>query len=216
MSKDTVYFELLEFMNEDVCPVCALIEKRVKNSMDSFLFECVNDPAVRKTINSSGGLCDYHSEMLLQMGDPLAHAIIYHGLIENALKNIKKDNFEQYRSHSDCKYCKMVGEFEEMYTKAFVAGFAKEDFAKKYTNGGMLCMAHLDMIKELCGKKRRKSSVYAQILDVTKNKYNVLLEQLSEIQRKSDYRFTHEKWIEDEIKAWKRAVGVINDKTGKR
>ena len=55
MAKDFVWHELYDRMENDCCPVCALIEKRLHQAMDRFLFDSVNDRGLRKKIADAHG-----------------------------------------------------------------------------------------------------------------------------------------------------------------
>ena len=41
-----------------------------------------------------------------------------------------------------------------------------------------------------------------------------MLDSLSEIKRKNDYRYSEEEWTNDEKTAWKKVVGIINGRRG--
>ena len=45
----------------------------------------------------------------------------------------------------------------------------------------------------------------------TIEKYETLLHDLEEIQRKSDYRYKDEDWTESEKKAWRQVVSLLID-----
>ena len=42
--KHTAYFNLVDAFRKEGCPICYLIKKSVHQSMDTFLYENVNDP----------------------------------------------------------------------------------------------------------------------------------------------------------------------------
>lgn len=213
--RDTVYFNLLEQIEDDNCPVCSLINKRIEEAMDSFLYENVTSLPIREEINRARGMCNYHSSMMLKMGNPLAHAIIYENLISIAIKDVDAGQFNKYITHEDCRYCRLAKDNEAIYSKAFLDAFSQEEFREKYRKDGMLCMVHLHTIQQLA-RRSLKNGTYKTIRDMTMNKYNELLGYLAEIRRKNDYRFMDEQWSDKEKKAWKQAVAVTNDKAGIR
>jgi len=179
--------------------------------MDGFLYESVNDISLRKNICNSNGLCNFHAYMLMEMGDPLAHALVYSDLLKKAIDNMSGINLKQnnlYQSHNDCLFCKQAKESEDTYIIAFADAFEDTEFKEKYISGGMLCMPHLELIKNL---KRHEVD---KIVDISLEKYRGLINDLSEIKRKNDYRFSSENWTEQEKTSWKRAVKVINAQKG--
>lgn len=209
MSRDTVYYEIMDMMQDNCCPICELIKKRTLQSMNAFLYESVNDIGIRKELNEARGLCNHHSAMLLAMGDPLSHAIMYGDLIKEAVHDAEHDNYQPYDDHSGCRYCKASLRAETTYATAFLYDYPDDEFQEKYKGSGMLCMSHLHMI-QVSSEKNKLERIYKTIRSDTLEKYDYLMTCLSEIRRKNDYRFSDEEWTEDEKSAWKKAVGVIN------
>ena len=145
--------------------------------------------------------------MLMNMGDPLAHALIYSDLLERALQYTHKPNIKKqaciYQTHPDCLFCHQAAESEHVYIKAFVDAFNDDDFKARYMSGGLICIPQLI-------KAERDQKNIDKITQATRKKYKNLIYQLSEIRRKNDYRFSEEPWSEQEKTAWRRAVSVIN------
>ncbi|MCX7658007.1 MAG: DUF6062 family protein [Oscillospiraceae bacterium] len=198
-------------MQEDNCPICELIHNRTQKSMEAFLYESVNDPALRSQICNSNGLCNFHAYMLMDNGDPLAHALIYNDLLEMSIKQIKrpiinKKPEKSYQSHPDCLFCRQEKAAEDVYIKCFIEAFNDNDFCLKYEQQALLCLPHLELIKEYKNTDK--------IIETTLQKYKSLMGNLMEIKRKNDYRFSGEPWTEEEKAAWKKAVSVVNAKRG--
>lgn len=218
MSKDMVYNALIESMTEDRCPVCALIDKRIRQAMDGFLYGSVNDTSIRKQLSDAGGLCNYHAAMLESMGDPLAHALIYSDLMKLIVKDMDSPfpmTLEKLTDRNDCYFCCHAEDMEKIYCRAFVQYYGHDEFKQAYSDGGMLCSVHLKIIAESKKHESEADSIDGIMAD-TKEKYLRLLEQLEEIKRKNDYRFAAEPWTDGAKDAWRRAVSVINDMTGTR
>ena len=158
MQRDMVWHER---MRDGECPICGLIQDRTKKSMDGFLYESVNDPLLRDKICKSGGFCNYHAYMLMDMGDPLAHALIYSDLLNGAIRNFQTPLLKKqegiFQSHSDCPFCLQAAECEEIYIRAFADSISDDDFKTRYIESGMLCLAHLEMIK--MGKNRGNAEI---------------------------------------------------------
>lgn len=86
MEKHILFFELFDSLELDECPICHLINKRINQFIDGFLYESVNDPKIREDIDNAQGYCNYHVWKLQSAGDPFAHSIIYGDLVRNAIK----------------------------------------------------------------------------------------------------------------------------------
>ncbi len=211
MSRDTTWFELYDSMKDNQCQICTLSSKLIDNAMDGFLYESVNDPYLREKIKKAHGLCNFHSKMLIEKGDPLAHALIYSDLLAQAISEIDSRNtnaLSTYDKHTDCIFCERVKSSEKIYAKAFLSAYEDKDFATKYSESGMLCLPHIKLMLE--NSSKTQSIIANNILQVTRQKYSELLNDLNEIRRKNDYRFSNEPLTESERTAWKKAVAVLN------
>ncbi len=216
MGKDMTYYRIMDFTKNECCPICSLVNYQTKQAMDGFLYESVNDPAIRKELSKSGGLCNYHSDMLCRMGDPLAHAIIYSDLICDVIQQLSKPFGHTYNK-GDCYFCKEAIKGEEIYENAFLTYFEEAEFSEHYRQNGVLCARHLFAILSLGTKNGGYSERVAnEIKDATVEKYKKLIGQLEEIRRKNDYRFSEEPWSEGAKDSWQRAVNIINDRAGTR
>ena len=194
----------MEKMTDDCCPVCELMDFRINQSVENFLYESVNNPHIRYKIEKTNGFCNHHVHMLLRKGDPLSHAILYQDLLSLVAANIDKPkNKIKYDNHSGCMFCERERDNEYDYTKAFLEFFEKEEFSSKYKKSGMLCVPHLVKIQNI--KFSNKKTLKA-IMDETLGKYTALNAHLAEIKRKSDYRFNDEEWTEEEKAAWTKAA----------
>ncbi len=85
-----------EAMKQKGCPVCRLGVEAAEHSVDSFLWENVNDPVVRKPIIDAYGFCPEHTRLLVTMemassGPVLGVNMIYEQLgrlVGNELKQL--------------------------------------------------------------------------------------------------------------------------------
>ena len=203
---------LMEHMIDDNCPVCSLMKERTHRAMDNFLYECANLPDIRLKIKKEGGFCERHSKELRNFGDPLAHAILYQDLFDEALKKLdgtkgKLSLFGKKEEHRECFFCQKERTGEAHYTKAMAEASVDEAFLKKYEECGMLCLSHLKMALKVRAKNPQKVQEMKQI---TVKKYDAMLNSLKEIMRKHDFHFKHEPLTEQEKKDWKKAVDVFN------
>lgn len=212
MEKDIVYHALLEGMEGRRCPVCEQVEKSVRQSMRSILYESMTDFSIRTRVRDARGLCHYHSGMFLQEGDPLAHAILYGDILRSALHDMEYDDFEKYEHHSGCIFCESAAEAEEIYRKACYHALHEAEFMEKYRTEGALCMKHLHAVEQEAEKAGEAPEFYTSVAQATVNQYQTLIHDLNEIQRKNDYHNTAEKWTQREKEAWQCAVGLVNDR----
>ena len=211
-NNEMTWHELYERLTDDQCPICRLMLDRISQHMDSFLYESVTDRDLRKTIREERGFCNFHAHMLLKKGDPLAHALVYADLIGEAAHHLQSKKAKPaYQHHEGCIFCKQANDAETRYLSVFADGFGKKDFATQYTKSGLMCVPHLELIRN----QKHKANV-AVIIQITLQKYEMLLSHLSELRRKHDYRFNREPWTDEEKAAWSSAVDVLVAKEGIR
>ncbi len=236
VDKHIIYHALLEKLNQEVCPICKLIEKNVSSFIDGFLYEGVNGTKLRESIKSSKGFCHFHAWKLQMAGDPLAHAIIYEELLkmeQDVLERFKKQagykelyhkllflrkggvtklgSLKEWFSNKNvCPICKIVVDDENNYLFALQEYVAHDDeFRQRYRAKGFLCRPHFYKAIE---RFEDQESVNV-ILDTQLERIKKLMFFLEETKRKSDYRFADEPKSEEERVAWIHTVGLwVGDK----
>lgn len=209
MDKEAVFHELYDRMKDGKCPICDFTEFRLNEALDRFLYEGVNSPHLRYKIEKANGFCSYHAHKLLKLNDPLTHAILYHDFMHNVTENIgSRKNRTRYDRHDGCFFCENVKRNDSDYVNAFAEFFSNEQFKEKYKNDAVLCVPHLTAVRNL----KFKGKTAEEITEITLEKYRHLNENLSEIKRKNDYRYTDEEWTEEEKTAWQKAVDIFNGK----
>lgn len=216
MAKDFVWHELYDLMVEDNCPVCSLIEKRVMQAMDRFLFDSVNDRGLRKKIADAHGFCNFHAHKLKEMGDPLAHAILYTDFLTQLGEEMKLNKPKKmacYHDRKNCMFCENARTGEKSYIPVMIEGFRDADFVAQYEKGGLLCATHLTMFLEKC---RWKKEIAETVTAINQRKFDNILEVLAEIKRKNDYQNQHEVWTDEEKMMWRKVVSLMNDISGIR
>jgi hypothetical protein len=86
---------LEEAMKKPGCPVCRMQHDAAVHSIDTFLWENVNDPAIRKPINDAYGFCPQHTLMLaakemMTSGSALGVNIIYSLLAKQVSRELRQ------------------------------------------------------------------------------------------------------------------------------
>jgi hypothetical protein len=87
---------LEEALKKPGCPVCRLGHEAAIQSLDSFLWENINDPVVRKPINDAYGFCPQHTRLLvakemMTSGPLLGVNIIYALLAKNVSQDLQEN-----------------------------------------------------------------------------------------------------------------------------
>lgn len=200
---DSIYFDLLDAMEEKVCPVCFLIQKSESRYMDTLFYELVNDPGVREKLRKSYGFCTRHAQLAKKVGKPLAIAIIYEDICSTLVKKLQKEEAPPFGGKK-CPACELTEEAENRYLKSFVKNFPKEDFQKHYERSFGLCTNHFLLVYTKLNTPEEKKLLKQYQL----NSLQKYLPELEEFIRKHDYRFSHE-GFDKEATSWKRIVDKV-------
>jgi hypothetical protein len=220
-AKHTPYFNLLDALKENGCPICFLVNKTTHKFMDDFLYESVNDPGVREDIKASMGFCNRHAWQLQKFGDGFGQAIVYNDLIKTVLEKLKeidtdvsiKDLLKKLDSTKPpkkiCMFCKGEKDVEERYISVFWESFDDPEFSFQYKSSFGLCLSHISSVLKKCKSAQPGKDLFA----IETEKLSGLIEELKEFMRKHDYRFSKEKFGK-EGDSWIRAIEKFIGKEG--
>jgi len=231
MEKHQVYFNLLDALKEKGCPVCNLAQKSVHMSMDSLLYEHVNDPGTRKEIRKSLGFCNTHAWQFQKFGDGFGLSIIYNELLgmlndKISLAGSKKDTINikallkefaggrakanyQEKSKISCPMCNDLRDCEKRYITAFIEGFNEVEFRVAFSGSYGLCLPHIVSVLSTC----KDEELIKELLKAESEKICNLRKELDEFERKHDYRFSEEGFGK-ESDSWIRAIEKMIGKEG--
>ncbi|HBR34114.1 MAG TPA: hypothetical protein DD734_05745 [Firmicutes bacterium] len=207
--RDSVTYNLEQALTEEGCPVCRCLTTMTRRYLENLLYEFVNDPRTRDRLRASAGFCREHAWTLQQMGDPLAHSIIYADLIDGFCQELRKTTNASRRSipifHPEkaeaCPVCREETETEERYVVGLVKALHQKAFRQKYRQGGSLCLPHF----RAAYGRARDGEVQDLLVEVELDYLSHLSGELQEFIRKSDYRYAGE-LPGTERDAWIRAV----------
>jgi len=216
--KHITYFNLLDAFKESGCAICTLIKKSIHKSMDDFLYEQVNDPGVRKDIKESFGFCNRHIWQLQKFGDGFGISIVYKELAQlinkklekiNNLSALIKDLNKSRKLKNNCIFCKQQKDVEDRYIAVFIENFMDSELRYHYENSFGFCIPHLLTI---INKFKNKKAI-EEIIAIESEKISGLIAELSEFQRKHDYRFSKEGFGK-ERDSWLRVIEKLEGKEG--
>jgi len=222
VTKHTTYFNLLDALKEQGCPVCFVIKKNAQKFMDDFLYESVNDPGIRKQIKESVGFCNRHAWQLQKFGDGFGLGIVYEDIMRLVLRRLEKaygssaslkailkqlDKDEQAKK--SCIFCKEEKDVEGRYISVFLENFDDPELEFAYENSFGLCLRHLN----LTIKKDKNKKLTNEFIAIEATKLNGLIAEVKEFLRKHDYRFSKEKFGK-EGDSWIRAIEKMIGKEG--
>ncbi len=210
MDKNYTWHDIVKRMDENICPICQLINDRTHQKINVLEYQHVSDVEFRKTFIDSKGFCHYHTEKFYQQSDALAHAIILGHLMHVELERFKKDTYKRKdKSQKTCMLCEAENKSESIYLNVFLKAFKEADFRNHYRDKGILCMNHF---KSLLPKLKKQNKEHFNVFkSITLSKYDLLLHDLKEIKRKNDFKFSNEKLNDKEKVAWQLSRKLLID-----
>ena len=222
MKKDLTWVHIMDSFKKEGCPLCFLTKSSLDRYLDSFLYESVNDPGIRKELHRTGGFCNAHAWQLTDFSvGRLGIAILYQNLVNRTAERLSNNKHNSSASQeknklgsmlkkdkSICPACKVDQESEKRYTKAIVDSLDDEGFFKEYADSGGLCLPHFNALL----RKIDDSTIVDRLTEVQREKLSSLDVELGEFIRKHDHRFSHEGYG-PERDSWRRAIEKL---VGKR
>lgn len=189
---------VFDALSREGCPVCQLTRDAEYHYLDSLIYEAVNDPGVRSSLEHSGGFCNPHFWLLTKVENPAAGVSILARDLLDGPPRIPR----QYVQHAwvgegaACPACQIQAQAEGRYEDVIRQNAEGREWRQAYERGpGLLCRPHALR----CGTAWQGA---------TARKDADLRAELGEFVRKQDYRFADEpKGAEGH--AWLRAVAVL-------
>ncbi len=221
------YFNLLDALESDTCPICTLIDKKSKRHLHALYYEFVNDAGVRGSLHHSRGFCNWHAWASTEI--PCSNtgiAIIYNDLLQTeiaAMRGIlallekprsrlnpvvtyqrKKDlslAIQNWKEKDACIVCAANARSTLFYLRELVDHLNEETFAARFRASPGLCLPHLKILAEnFVGHPGLPICLKIEV-----EKCHHLSWELVEFWRKHDYRFKKEpKGAETD--SWFRAI----------
>ena len=202
---DTLYHEVRETLVIPHCPICTLLQASTDERLGYLFHENVNDPGVREELRSSMGYCSRHAADAVRCGNALGLTIISRDLLMQFLHHTKRDGYgAPTEQRTECPLCVMEREDTHLYLYALGDALRESDIRTLYRNGFGLCLPHLEGIYGYCNEETAKWLAMCE-----ERKMRLLMDELGEFIRKSDYRFLGEP-IGTEGNAWSRAMEKIS------
>jgi hypothetical protein len=220
------YFALVEVLDGDGCPFCALVLDATERYFDTVVYERVNDRGLREALRASQGYCAAHGEMLRQARSALGSAIIHRDLVNTLVQALESEGLQASSPHDwlrglvdaghrpqdqvlggaePCPACVRVHEREQNYVDTLLLNWDDELLQTKFRNSAGLCLSHLRMTLGRAKDAARFEAIKAAHLAIWRD----LIGELDEFIRKQDYRFADEK-IGAEGTSWSRAIDLVS------
>jgi len=211
MDRTVSYYDLLEALGQEGCPVCRLGLDAVDRYVEAIDYESVGDPDLGERLRASLGFCNVHAHQWLRQAHVLGTATIYVGVLSRLLAELRALPFQpstflagvaaflgpHARQSSEggrlvpsgrCPACQVLAETEEMLIRTLLATLPEPAFRDAYAGSAGLCLPHLRAALGQAGSE----ATFAILREVAVAQEERLLAELREVIRKHDYRFRHE------------------------
>ncbi len=224
MGSIITFYKLEEALGEPGCPICRLTKNAVANFLDDLIYERVNDPGTRDDLLRSMGFCNKHAWQLVDHGGALGIAIIHRDLVKRAMDEIGSAKFQSARlrvlqrgqgqppnqgltsrlgPRRKCPACSRQESVENLYLHELVERLDEVKPLLRGDNG--LCVPHFRKALSFVKDK----GTFRLLVEWEASALEHIYSELSELIRKSDYRFADE-GTGTEGDSWQRGVAIIS------
>lgn len=154
--KHLAFFNLIDAVQSDRCPVCYRARLREKRYFETLLYENVNNREFRAELRAAGGFCAAHAHRLKASNDGLAIAVMHLELLETAAGNgaLPPETVPRRRAsrraepERRCPVCRVV-EQEAHSTITLIGRYAADqEFLAAYRDSPGLCLPHFARLVE--------------------------------------------------------------------
>jgi len=201
--KFSTYYEIRDACYKSGCLICRLLDRRVRDYLDSLFYESVNAPFVRTKLRGALGFCRKHALRALGMGDSLGVAIIYEDLLQLVARQL--DEGRTPRPLVTCPACSLHRVSEEGYIRTLVEYLDDDEFQGAFKSSDGVCLPHLHRLS----LQLRKRALPEWLSAVARQKMQQRRRQLTEFLRKQDVQAKNEQLSEGEATACEDAIDYL-------
>lgn len=211
------------------CPVCTVMLEYVEQSMDRWEYEGFSDVEHRHQLIRSRGFCPLHTWQLARRSNAFRLGLIYTEVLTDVLLELdavysrfsstkvrppKRESawkrwWRSRRHQTDvrpafeqCPFCYNRASTEERLISTLVQALASEEICVLHAQSTGLCLAHFTQAFQFAQKQQSVTISY--LLACQRTCTRRTLEDVRELVRKHDYRFSNESHG-GEMTSWRRA-----------
>lgn len=237
MSRHISFHEVKGALAQEGCPICRLTAEVVERHLDFMLWERVTDPDLRREVRQARGFCREHTWALVRAGASLGIAILLQDVLQD-LCTVLENNASQQTGRARrsrrglrglggarpaedvinalssqlepqdgqrCPACVQRQMMEDIYLDVLLDNLVGQDnLATAYQSSDGLCLPHF----RYAVHRAHSQEILDALLRTQLTIWHRLVQQLSEVIRKHDYRFQAEAWGE-EAGAWLTAIAAL-------
>ncbi|MBN1201877.1 MAG: hypothetical protein JXJ20_08495 [Anaerolineae bacterium] len=179
------------------CPVCRLTQDSVHHYLDGLIYEYVNEPDTHIAVRAARGFCPTHAWHIRDHinASALGIAVLYEGMIRTLLRELGEGGRRQvtraastFKPQGPCPACEHQAHVEDHLLRNLLDHLDQQEFTGAFSRSAGLCLPHLRAALDTPGDADAK----ARLLDIQRDIWTELQQDLAEFIRKRDYRFANE------------------------
>lgn len=222
------------------CPVCTAVLEYVEQSIDNWEYEGFTDVAYRHQLIRSRGFCPLHTWQLAQRPNAFMLGLIYNEVLTDVLHDLDRDYsglpspevsapkrmpgwkgwWRRWHHQTDveprfeqCPLCRSRTSAEERLTSTLVHLLRSEEIRTLLSQSTGLCLVHFTQARQEA--EMHDPVMLPHLLACQRICTRRVLEEVRELVRKHDYRFSDEP-RGDEMLSWRRAAKLCAGNPGVR
>ncbi len=200
MAQFNLISDLIETMATPGCAVCRLVDRDVRQYIDSFFYESITVVERRTEIRAARGFCSVHGSILAGHSRTLGTAIIHHDVINDilrgfppgtkrggalriALSNAREAAARALKPRRECVLCEHERHQERILLEALVNGLPDEKIRSAFERSGGLCIPHLQAALQL---RHIRADNLRLLIDMERRMLGTLRDELDTFIHKSN------------------------------
>ena len=213
------------------CPVCTVVLERMLRVMDDWLYDGFTDVEHRFELIRSRGFCPLHTGQLAEMRSHFQLAVVYREVLAEVLsvmeryqeQNGQESSWRQWLrkrpaeaaqlepAFDQCPLCKTRAEIEQRLIATLLEQLRSEEVRALFGQSTGLCLPHFNQVRQ----RASDPEALRHLLTCQQTCMQRVLDEVQELVRKHDYRFSDEPQGEA-MSSWRRAVLLLVGNPGVR
>jgi hypothetical protein len=227
------------------CPVCTVVLEYLERSIDNWEYEGFSDVRHRHELILSRGFCPLHTWQLAQRSNGFRLGLIYNEILTDVEQKLDRDyskltvtdstvskrtsslkkwwirrfhrtvetTAKANPMYDQCPFCRTRSNVEQRVVSTLVQQLRSEEMRLLLSQSTGLCLAHLAQAR--LQAEIEEPTVSRHILACQLTCIRRVLEELRELVRKHDYRFSDEPQG-NEMTSWRRGAELCAGNPGVR
>jgi hypothetical protein len=213
-----LYFDLIEALGQPHCPICRLIDRDVRQYIDSFFYESLTIVERRAEIRAARGFCSVHGSILAGHSRTLGTAIIHQDVINDVLRGFPTDSkrgllrslrdkiAQAVRPQRGCVLCDHERHQERIALETLINRFDDQRLREAFAKSNGLCLPHLQTASQL---KTAREDNFSALVGAQREIMAALRTQLETFIHKSNGSYAFQA-MGDEADAPARATKLVS------